>query len=232
MSRTGGSESQIPGAVENLVDFQWSPDGAKVMYLHGIEGKKMRLMESDTTGHATHEIVRLEQSAATEFHPLADGSVCIMPGEHRSISIVHRPGKRDVTWHVPDWLSVIGSISPSPDSKSLAVSGMNAGFDSVVVTNVDIESGRFTKVGSVAGSDPQSITWLEDGSIMFVAREKPGTYTVFRIDHGGQARRLAVLQHAEADFSVSNDGGHMLAFNYSDKNDIYMIRNFGKMLRR
>jgi serine/threonine protein kinase len=230
--RNGGEESQIPGAVENLLGFEWSPDGARIVYLHGIGGNKIRLMETDTTGSGTREIIRLDQSAAIQFHPLPDGAVWILPAERRSISVIRRPGKRDVMWHVPDWISGIGSISHSPDAKSLAVHAMNRSFDSVVVATVEIESGRFTRVGVFAGSDPQMITWLGDGSIMFVLREKQGAFALYRIVRGRPAERLGVLPYTEADYSVSNDGKHLAAFGYSDKKDVYMIRNFGKMLRR
>ncbi|MBA3341939.1 MAG: serine/threonine-protein kinase [Gemmatimonadaceae bacterium] len=230
--RNGGAESQIPGAVENLLDFQWSPDGARIMYLHGIGGNKIRLVETDTTGRGTREIARLEQSAAIQFHPLPDGAVWIMSPDRRSLSVIRRPGKRDVTWHIPEWISGIGSISPSPDAKSLAVQAVNRSFHSVVVATVDIESGRFTRIGIFAGSDPQKITWLEDGSIMFVLREPQGAWVLYRKAPGRPAERLGTLPHSRADFSVSNDGRQVAVFSYSDKNDIYMIRNFGKMLQR
>ncbi len=230
--RDGSAESQIPGAVENLIDFGWSPDGARVMYLHGIGGNKIRLMETDTTGRGTREIARLEQSAATQFYPLPNGAVCIMPGGRRSISIIRRPGKRDVTWHVPDWINVIGSISPSRDAKSLSVLGVNRSGDSVVAATVNIESGGFDRIGIFAGSDPQKITWLEDSSIMVVFREPESAWAVYRIARGRPARRLGRLPYTQAEFSVSNDGRYVAEFGYSDKNDVYMIRNFGKMLRR
>jgi serine/threonine protein kinase len=230
--RNGGVESQIPGAVETLLDFEWSPDGARIMYLQGIGGHKIRLMEKDTTGRGTREIARFEQSAAFAFQPLPDGAVWILPLERRSISLVRRPGKRDVTLHVPEWISLIGSISHSPDAKSLAVQAVNRSSDSVVVATVDIETGRFTRIGSVRGSDPQRITWLEDGSIVFVFREPEGAWGLYRIVPGQPAEKLGGLPYTQADFSVSNDGRHVAAFGYSDKKDVYMIRNFGKMLRR
>jgi hypothetical protein len=230
--RSGGAESLIAGGVENLLDFQWSPGGAKFMYLHGIGGNKIRVMETDTTGRGSREIIRLEQSAATHFHPLPDGAVWMMPAERRSISVIRRPGKPDVTWHVPDWISAIGSTSHSVDAKSIAVEGTNRSFDSVIVATLDIESGRFTRLATLGGSDPQRITWLEDGSIMFVLRESQGAFALYRIVRGRPAERLGVLPYTQADFSVSNDGRHVAAFGYSDKNDIYMIRNFGSMLRR
>ncbi len=232
IARNGGAESPLPVAAENLLDFEWSPDGASVMYLHEIGGNKIRLMETDTTGRRTREIARFEQAAATYFFPLADGAVCIMPGGRRSFSIIRRSGKRDVTWHVPDWISELGSISPSPDAKSLAVEGMNRSIDSVVVGTVDIDTGRFTRIGIVAGSDPHKIKWLEDGSMMFILREPQGAFALYRIARGTPASRVGSLPYTQADFSVSSDGNHVAAFGYSDKNDVYMIRNFGKMLRR
>jgi hypothetical protein len=230
--RTGGAASQIPGTVENLLDFQWSPDGARIMYLHGIGGNKVLLMERDTTGRVRHEITRLDQSAATQFEPLPDGAVCIMPADRRSISIIQRPGKRNVTWQLPQWIGIIGSISHSPDAKSLAVEGMNRAGDSVVAATVDIETGRFTRIASFVGSDPPRITWLEDGSLLAIFREPQGAWVLYRIRPGRRAQRLGTLPHARADFSVSNDGRRVAMFTYIDKNDVYMIRNFGKMLPR
>jgi hypothetical protein len=218
--------------VENLLDFEWSPNGANVMYLHGIGGNKTRLMETDTTGRPPREIAPLELSAATQFHPLPDGAVCLIPPERRSISIILRPGKRDTTWRVPDWISLIGSVSHSPDAKSLAVEGMNRSGDSVVVATVDIETGRFDSIGVFVGSDPPKIAWLEDGSIMSIFREPQGAWVFYRIRRGRPAKKLKTLPHSRADFSVSNDGRHVAMFRYIDKNDVYMIRNFGKMLRR
>jgi hypothetical protein len=232
IARNGGAESQLPVTAENLLDFEWSPDGGRVLYLHGIGDNHIRLMETETSGQGTREIARFEQAAATRVFPLADGAVCLMPGGRRSLSIIRRSGKRDVTWHVPDWMSDIGSISPSPDATSLAVAGGNRSFDSVVVGTVEIETGRFTRIGVVAGSDLPMIKWLEDGSMMFVLREPQGAYALYRIARGSPFRRIGGLPYTQADFSVSNDGSHVAAFGYSGKSDVYTIRNFGKILRR
>jgi dipeptidyl aminopeptidase/acylaminoacyl peptidase len=228
---TGGAESPIQGAVENLLDFDWSPDGARIMYLHGVGGNKIRLMERDTAGHPPREIARLEQSEASQFHPLPNGAVCLLPPDRRSISIIHPPGKRHVM-PVPDWIDGFNHISRSPDAMSLAIEGMDRSTDSVVVATVNIETGLFKRIGIFAGSDPQEVAWLADGSIMVVFRELEGTWVFYRIRPGRPAQRLGTLPHTRADFSVSNDGKHAAMFSYVDKNDAYMIRNFGEMLRR
>ena len=232
IARTGGTESELSVAVENLLDFAWSPDGAKVMYLHGIAGNKIRLMETDTTGAGTREIARFEEATATHFFPLPDGAVCLMPGGRRSISIIRRSGKRDVTWHLPDWIVEMSGLSPSPDAKTLAVGGINPTFDSVVVGTVDIDTGRFIKLAAIPGSDLHQIRWLDDGSMVFVLREPQGAFALYSMARGRRARRIGGLPYTEADFSVSTDGKHVAVFGFSDKTDIYMIRNFGKMLRR
>ena len=33
-------------------------------------------------------------------------------------------------------------------------------------------------------------------------------------------------------FAVTHDGKHVAMFSYSEKSDVYMIRNFGKLLQR
>ena len=232
MPRAGGAESPIPGAVENLLDFHWSPDGARIMYLHGLGGDTVRLIERDMTGGGTREITRLGQSAAIEFQPLPDGTVCIFPIDRRSISIIRRPGKPDTTWQMPPWMSVVGSVSHSPDATSLVLEATNHRGDSVVVATADVETGRFARIASFAGSDPRHIAWLGDGTIMSVFREPEGAWVLYRIPPGRPPERLGALPHTRAEFSVSNDGRHVAMVSYSDRNDIYMIRNFGQLLGR
>jgi len=230
--RAGGAESQIPVVVENLVDFHWSPDGTRMMYLHGGGGNEVLLVERDTTGSARREIARLQQSEARAFHPLPNGAICILPPDRRSMSIIRRPGQRPVRWQFPDWLKEVGSMSHSPDAKSLVVEGVNPRSDTVVVATVDIETGRFTRMASFAGSDPQQIAWLQNGSITSVFREREGAWVFHRIRARQPAERLGTLPHTRAGFSISNDGKHVAMFSYRDRNDVYMIRNFGEMLRR
>jgi hypothetical protein len=229
--RTGGSEVQIPGTVEQLVDFEWSPGGARFMYLHGIGGNQVGLTERDTSGRDTREIARLERSAAWKMQPLANGGVALLPELRQSISIIRRPGKHDVTWHRPAWMSIVVDISPSPDSRSLAIVGISPTLDSVIVATLDIESGRYTKLESLAGSDPHSVKWLDDGSIATVLREPNGAWAFDRIRPGRPAERLGVQPRAEAEFSASADGARVVMFSYRDRNDVYMIRNFGRLLR-
>jgi len=228
----GSAESQLPGAVENLLDFKWSTDGARIMYLHEIDRDSIALIERDTTGRVTHVIAHLEQPAATEFGPLADGAAWIMPADRHSISIIRRLGKPDVTWQVPEWIIALGGISHSPDAKSLVVEGLKPLGDSVVVATVDIETGRFTRIGGFAGSDPIQVAWLEDGATMSIFREPQGAWALYRIPRGLPPQRLGFLPHTRADFTVSKDGKHVAMFRYVDKNDVYMIRNFGELLRR
>jgi dipeptidyl aminopeptidase/acylaminoacyl peptidase len=230
--RGGGPESPIPIAVENLVDFHWSPDGNRIMYLQGIGENKVLLAERDTAGGGRREITRLQQSEVAKFYPLPDGALCLLPPDRRSMSIILRPGERPVRWQFPDWLKEVGSVSHSPDAKSLVLEGNNPRSDSVVVAVVDVETGRFTRLAGFAGSDPQQIAWLQDGSLMSIFREPEGAWAMYRIRSSHPPERLGAVPHTRAEFSVSNDGKHVAMFSYRDRNDVYMIRNFGDLLRR
>ncbi|MEO7503341.1 MAG: protein kinase [Gemmatimonadaceae bacterium] len=232
LPRDGGAESRIARGVQNLLDFNWSSHGAAILYLHRIEGNKVRLMESDTMGRGTREIVRLEQSAAVAFLPLPDGALCIIPQQRRSLSLTRRPGKRDVTWRAPDWIGEIYSVSLSPDTKSLAVLATTRLGDSMLVATVEIDNGRFTKLASIGGEWLGRVRWLADGNITFDIYEPQGGMALYSIRPGGQTRRLGRFPLSDGTVSVSKDGGHMVASNYGRKSDVFMIRNFGKMLRR
>ena len=202
------------------------------MYLHGIAGNQVRLMETDTMGSRTREIARFAQTAAIAFHPLPDGAFCLIPPERRSLSIVRRHGTSDVTWRAPDWISNIGSVSLSPDTRSLAVLAWDQGGDSIVVATVDMEDGRFTRLGFLGGEWLGGIRWLEDGNIMFDFRETQGSYALFTTRPGGATRRLGALPYTQEISSVSRDGIHMAGFSSIIRNDVYMIRNFGKLMGR
>ena len=230
--RTGGAESQIPGVVENLLDFQWSPDGRRILYLHAVTDGKLRLIETDSSGRGTREIARLEKASAIGFTVLADGAIILLTPERRTLSAIGRSGKRDVTRPVPEWISGIGGMSHAADPGSVLVSVMHRSGDSVVVATVDVESGRFSRLASFAGSDPVFVGQLDDGATVTVFREPQGAWGVHRIRAGGRPERLGTLPHSRAEFSLSRDGRHVVLVRYTDRNDVYMIRNVGSMLRR
>jgi len=232
IGRTGGEESPVAGPpVENVLDFDWSPDGAEIMYLHRVGGGQLRLTARDTTGR-THEVKQLTESEAIIFHPLADGGVSIVATDRHALSVINRPGKRDTTWLIPNWMSVITHVARSPDGKSLAVAARSITLDTIVVANLDLETGHFARRAAYPGEDARVITWLKDGSIMFVFRGPDGAFALHKVAPGRPAEKLGVLPYYRAEFSVSNDGRHVAAFGHNDKNDVYMIRNFGELLPR
>jgi Tol biopolymer transport system component len=229
--RDGGAESAIARGVPNLLDFEWSHDGATILYLHATEGNKVRLTESDTLGRVIREIT-FNQSDAVAFYPLPDGAVCIIPEARRSLSIIRRAGNTNVWAAPPDWIAGIWAVTLSPDARSLAMLATNPADDSIVVATMDIETGRYRKIGSIGGEWFGRIRWLGDGSITFDVYETQGAMALYTTKVGGPIRRLGALPFSDADVSVSRDGRHMFASSFSFKNDLYMIRNFGRMLAR
>ena len=146
--------------------------------------------------------------------------------------MIRRPGKRDVTWRAPDWVNEIWSVSLSPDMRSLAVLAMERQTDSIVLASMDIENGRFTKLATVGADWLGQVSWLDDGSIMFSVYETENAAALFRTTPGGPTQRLGAFPLRDLVFSVSRDGKHMVASSYSFKSDVFMIRNFGKMLTK
>ena len=231
MPRTGGAERQIPGAVADLLDFEWSPDGTRFIGLQRIDAGQLRLIERDTIGSETRELARLPVAAAVKIHPLSDGSVALVPAQRRAVSVFRRPGKRNVTWDLPAWMSVVARLSPTSDARSLAVGGLNRSSDSVVVALLDIETGRFTRIGSIVGSDLHGLAGLADGTVLSILREPGGAWAFDQSGAGRAVERIGTIPHTQAEFSISSDGAHVVVFDYRDRNDVYMIRNFGRLLR-
>ena len=109
---------------------------------------------------------------------------------------------------------------------------MNGSSDSVVVATADIETGDFTRTAVFAGVHPQEVAGLDDGSTVAIFREREGAWAIYRIHPDRPPEKLGTLPHSRAEFSVSNDGRQVAMFSYSDKSDVYMLRNLGSVMRR
>ena len=129
------------------------------------------------------------------------------------------------------WLLAGGEVTLSEGVQNASLAANRRG-DSLVVATVDIDNGRFTSRGTFTGEWLGGIRWLSDGNIMFDFRETQGSYAVYTIRPGGATRRLGAGPYTEEMSSVSKDGMHMAGFNFTVKNDAYMISNFGKLLPR
>lgn len=227
---TSWVESQLTPPLEDYVSVQWTPDGRHIIYANRA-GSRTQLVEVDTAGRRSRVIATVDRSMVASLYPLRDRGVALIGESRRSIAIVGRPGRKDVTWQTPKWLGVFAGLSPSPDARSLGILAWDVAVDSAIVAKVDLETGAFTRFATLGAENFADPMWLNDGSLMFDIHESNGAQGLYSLRPGAELKRLASLPHAPAVYSVSADGRRLIATSRSNKMDVYMVRNFGDFLR-
>ncbi|HTO73822.1 MAG TPA: hypothetical protein VMJ30_08380, partial [Gemmatimonadales bacterium] len=179
----------------------------------------------------------IETIASREFVDVeavpGGGLIIVMTqGRFRRIRI---PGLADSTLRLPE---VIGELSPgtsdvSPDERAfVAVSG-NDHYDSLLVYRVSMIDGGTTRLAGFAAVDAAQPHWLQDGTILVPVIETAYTASWYRVPaSGGPPVRLGSPPRYPATYSISASGRRGLATAVDTRPDIYLIPNFGEMLKQ
>jgi WD40 repeat protein len=225
------TESTLGSPVEGLLDITWRPDGDNLVYSSQSGRASVRLTEVAVPGGQTRELGNVDGARGWNFAALRDSGFALIGADDRSVVLTARPGKKDIVFHGPAWITQILSLTPSPDGGFLAASALSR--DTLAIAKINLRTGAFTRVGGMpfVGGAVSAITWLADGTIMQpVAND--GGLAVYRVPSaGGPVRKQTSLQNV-ADIASSVDGSRAVAFTTRVRTDIYMIRNFGAFLER
>ena len=75
--------------------------------------------------------------------------------------------------------------------------------------------------------------WLADGTLLVPVEETAAALAWYRIPlDGGPPLRLGSPPRYPAEYDMSRDGRRIIATTWEDSPDIYLIRNFSRLLER
>jgi hypothetical protein len=124
-------------------------------------------------------------------------------------------------------------MAASPDGGELAVVGHSTAHDSLVIHHVHLTDGTIEQlVAFPFGEMTTGLRWVADSSIVAIVNEAGHTAALYHI-RGTTARRLGLLPWgSDAKYEVSADGLRLVVALPQSQADLWLIRNFGKLLPR
>jgi hypothetical protein len=227
-----GAERTIGAPINPSIDWNWFGNASAhpLFLIPGSRGKD-QLVDIDPVSGVTRVVLSFPDStSAQQFEPLAAGSIVTTDAGSRRIVVLSADGsvEREIP-HPLDPQRLV--MATSPDGADLAVVGYSAGHDSLLVHHVHLADGMIEPLVAFPASDAATgLRWLVDGSIVAIVNE-PGHTTALYSIRGTAVRRLGVLPWgSDARYQISADGLRLVVALPQSHADLWLIRNFGRLL--
>ncbi|HEY6108084.1 MAG TPA: serine/threonine-protein kinase [Gemmatimonadales bacterium] len=230
----GGAERPFDLPAGSEIGSDWTrPVSSALLYAVRDASGRARLTEIAVGTGQERDVSDLPQRTGGIF-PIPRGGYAAVDVEAHSARVIGRPGRSDTTWSVPVVAGrmFVAPMDMSPDGRAFFEFSQITQGDTVWVRRVPLDGG----VASPAVAVPVNVFLcvLADGSIESVVKDPSGVLGWYRIPPGGsRAVRLgdAPVQDARATWTNSDDGRRFIVVQPVDRPDVYLIRNFGELLR-
>jgi len=231
----GGSERSFSLPPGDEISSDWTrPVSTALLYAVRDSGGRARLLEIAVGTGQSREVADLPAQTPWIFG-IPGGGYGVPDIGSNSARIHRRPGKPDTIWTVPNipgrLLTVPGDMTS--DGRAFLEFSQGGQADTVWVRRVPLG-------GGVASANVPMLAdgWLgvfPDGSYESVLRDSAGGLEWYRVPPGGsRGVRLgdAPVQGTVTTWTNSDDGRRFIVVKPVDRPDVYLIRNFGELLRR
>ncbi len=225
-----GPETLI-GPPMKLVDWDWAQDGTSITLIapHGRDSLGIARMEVPS-GRIT-QVGAIERGDYVVTETVADGGAILVPTP-QSFRRLGIPGLTDSTFSLPAALGAVTSIDPSPDGKAFVAVSWDPNGDSLLAHRISIVDGSVTRLAAFGAEGQQPPKWFDDGSIVIPILETSWTLAWYRIPPGGgKPVRLGTPPRYPAIYRFSGDGLRVMARAQDRRTDIYLVPNFGEVLK-
>ncbi len=215
-----------------MVDFDPSQDGRSLVMAspRGADSVVVSRMEIPSARSAA--LLTLPARDFVRLEAVVGGGILIQTGQ-ASFRTFGIRGVPDTTWQLPDTTGSIESFDPSPDGRAAVTLGWDLVNDSVVAYRVSFIDGSATRLASFGAEGLDPPRWLADGTVLLPILESTWTMTWFRMPAaGGAVTRLGPTPHFPATYRFSLDGSRALERQSDPRPDVYLVPNFGEVLKR
>jgi len=213
----------------DLVDWDWSQDGRSVVVGTRRGPDTIAVSRLDVASGRLTPITQVPSRDYLSFETVSGGGLLLLPtrATFRRIGV---PGLPDSTFPLPP--GVARRVDPSPDGRAFVEVGWDANYDSILVHRVSLVDGSATRLAAFGGEGISQPAWLDDGTIIVPINETAWTQAWYRIPAGGgPAVRLGSPPRVPGEYRISADGRRAVARSEERHTDIYMIRNYGELLK-
>ena len=230
----GGPERafSLPLGIEISTDWTW-PVSSGLLYAVRDSSGLARLAEINVATGRSRDVTTLPPRTSFVF-AIPDGGYGVADVEANSTRVVGRPGKSDTTWTAPArpgrQFSIPGEVSR--DGHAFLEFSQAPGFGTVWVRWVPLDGGVASAAVSLVFKEWYGV--LPDGSFETIRSDSTGALALYRMTAGSsRSVRLgdAPVQGARTEWE-SYDGRRFVVVKPVDRPDIYLLRNFGELLKR
>ncbi len=225
-----GPESPL-GPPMDLVDWDWTQDGKGVTLVAPRGRDSLTISRMDVPSARTTQVGVMARADYVVMETVAGGGEILIPTP-QSFRRFDIPGLADSAFQLPDALGSVVSIDPSPDGKAFVAISWDPNGDSLLVHRVSIGDGSVTRLAAFGGEGSQPPKWFDDGSIVIPILETSSTLAWYRIPPGGgKPVRMGTPPRYPAQYRFSGDGLRVMARAQDRRTDIYLVPNFGEVLK-
>ena len=231
----GGAEQPFNLPPGDEISGDWSrPVSGSLFYAHRDSSGRAKLVEIQVATGLARSVADLP--ARTSFVlTIPGGGYGIGDIETHSMRVAGRPGRPDTTWTVS---AIAGRLITVPgevaaDGTAFFEFSQSSQIDTVWVRRVPLDGGVASPMAPTVNT-----RWLgvyPDGSFEMVQNDSAGGLGWYRIPPGGTGSvRLgdAPVQGERTTWSASDNGRRFIVVKPVDRPDIFLLRNFGELLRR
>ena len=215
--------------------WDWSRDGRSVVVANPRGTDSIAFVRIGVPSGQSQPIETIASSDFVDVETVPGGGL-ILVMTHGRFRRVRIPGLADSTLRLPEVVGELSqsTIDPSPDGRAfVAVSGNNPHDSLLVVYRVSMVDGGTTRLAGFAAVDVAQPHWLQDGTIIVPVAVTQYTMAWYRLPAGGgPPARLGSPPRYPATYTISADGRRVLATAVDTRPDIYLIPNFGAMLKQ
>jgi protein kinase-like protein len=185
----GGTEIPVPVRGE-LVEMSWARNSSRLYYSARATGGKVTLYSIDPESGRVRTLGPGPERGGWEM--IRDDLMAWVDDSAGSIGLADTNGVEVKRLPDPDRSERSGSVTGSPDGRSVITSRWTAGFDSLLFTKIDLQDGHRRRLGGVRAENFSQTLWATDGTIQVAVLETLGTLALYRLDvDGGPPVRLA-----------------------------------------
>jgi hypothetical protein len=225
-----GPESPL-GPPMDLVDWDWAQDGKSVTLVSPRGRDSLAISRMEVPSARTTQVGVMARADYVVMETVAGGGEILIPTP-QSFHRFDIPGLADSTFPLPAALGSVVSIDPAPDGKAFVSISWDPAGDSLLAHRISTMDGSVTRLGAFGAEGSQPPKWFDDGSIVIPILETSSTLVWYRIPPGGGTPvRMGTPPRYPAVYRFSGDGLRVMARPQERRTDIYLVPNFGEVLR-